>query len=71
VVKLTQYQKAKQKKAYFSHFWSRQRAKRGSVGGAGIPFPLSSFPSRPARAVWDFAKHRRRFAQKRFAHFQL
>ena len=29
------------------------------------------FPSRPARAVWDFAKRRRRFSQKRFAHFQL
>jgi len=43
----------------------------GSEGGAGIPFPFNPFPSRPARAVWDFAKRRRRFAQKRFEHFQL
>jgi len=26
------------------------------------------FLPRPARAVWDFAKHHRHFAQKRFAH---
>ena len=38
-----------------------------SEGGAGIPFPPSPFPSRAARAVWDFAKRRRRFAQNGFA----
>jgi len=31
-----------------------------SEGGAGIPFPPTPFPSRAARAVWDFA-------QKKFA----
>jgi len=42
-----------------------------SEGGAGIPFPLTPFPSRPARVVWFFAALRaaisQDFAQKRFA----
>jgi hypothetical protein len=55
----------------FEIFKERRKIFSESEGGAGIPFPFNPFPSRPARAVWDFAKRRRRFAQKRFAHFQL
>ena len=36
-----------------------------------IPFPFNPFPSRPVRAVWDFAKRRRRFAQNGFALISL
>jgi hypothetical protein len=52
-------------------FKERREIFSGSEGGAGIPFLFNPFPSRPARAVWDFAKRRRRFAQNGFAHFQL
>jgi hypothetical protein len=52
-----------------------------ALARAGIHFPHTPFSARPARlvrqsfngggALWDFAKRLRRFAQKRFAHFQL
>src|SRR3989344_915181 len=44
-------------------------AKRASEGGAGIPFPLTPFPSRAARAdgFGRIAKRLRRFAQNGFA----
>ena len=35
--------------------------------GAGIPFPLTPFPFRPAETVWNVAKHLRCFAQNGFA----
>jgi hypothetical protein len=49
-IKLKQCQKTKQKTAYFSHFLSRQRAKRGKRGRGGNSLPLQplSFPPRPS-----------------------
>jgi len=43
---------------FFLQFYQRKFFE--SEGGAGIPFPPTPFPSRAARAVWDFT-------QKKFA----